>query len=121
MVAIELETPSQTGGDWSRRDVIAVAVAPGTGVTTMRFYGRRWLIETMFHKWALDRNKPRPKTIHAHVVQFAAFALFKTLSEFAGFVSALLKMQGFTGSSLDRLVSSIERGRWILDPETAPD
>lgn len=33
----------------------------------------------MFHVWALDRGRPRPQTIQAHVIQFSLHVLANTI------------------------------------------
>lgn len=45
-----------------------------------RLYAARWRIETAFHLWALDRPKPRSKTITSHAFNFTAFVMRMTLA-----------------------------------------
>lgn len=58
----------------------------GLGQKALRVYRRRWAIETVFHVWALDRSRPRPQTIHAHVIQFSCHVLANTLGACAAFM-----------------------------------
>jgi IS4 transposase len=93
-----------------------VAVPAGLGARAMALYRQRWNVESLFYVWSQDRAKPRPKTIHAHVVQSAAFILLKTHA------SVLLIVRGLTMRGPRPTTfwetTTIEVGRWILDDES---
>lgn len=62
-------------------DPIIVLSPAGWGKAALRLYRHRWGIESsVFHRWAIDKARPRPKRINAHVVQFLAHVLVKTLA-----------------------------------------
>lgn len=106
-------------GRWRVTRPIAVAVPAGLGGLALRLYRRRWRIETLFHLWALDQNKPRPKNINSHAIHYAAFVVSRSLA-IAG-LSVWRATMHAAGLPVSPLLSSIEFGRWVLSVEPAPD
>ncbi len=116
VLSVPVHIRAGTPGVWYGGQPFAVAVTAGLGPLALRLYRRRWNIGSMFHQWALDRSRPRSKTMHAHIVLFCAFFLFRSLAAFA----KILFVISWTGpkTSAFRNISTIELGRLIIDQRT---
>ncbi len=96
---------------------ILLAFPVGTGAKlSRRLYRLRWHVETLFNLWSQDRPQPRPKTIHAHVVQFCAFAYRMCLAAALQFTERLRASSSVSGVAPARLTLRVA-ARWVLEPD----